>query len=76
MLTMSMAKRVLYRQWPSTKGVRERQALDRQRTREERGVHAQLRPFARYLPQHEHDGLVEGLMAEARLRERIQVRLS
>ncbi|KAI8469008.1 MAG: hypothetical protein J3K34DRAFT_514672 [Monoraphidium minutum] len=51
--------------------VRRMQGLETRRLPHEREQHAQMRVFARYLPPGAHEALVEGLLAENRLRARI-----
>eukprot|EP00878_Enallax_costatus_P012758 GHUV01013322.1.p1 GENE.GHUV01013322.1~~GHUV01013322.1.p1 ORF type:complete len:392 (+),score=109.48 GHUV01013322.1:90-1178(+) len=51
--------------------VRKMQGLERKRMAGERERYAQMRVFARYQPPGSHEGLVEGLLVEGRLRMRI-----
>lgn len=47
-------------------------ALDRRRNTQDREFHARMRVFARYSPSlAQHDELVEGLLLERKLRQRI-----
>ena len=45
---------------------------ERKRTRDEREVHQALRPLARFHAQADHDALVQGVLNERRLRQRIE----
>ncbi|GAQ80026.1 histone acetyltransferase complex component [Klebsormidium nitens] len=51
--------------------LKKQQALDRKRTREERELYNRARVFARFTTQEEIDELVSGLLAERRIRDRI-----
>lgn len=51
--------------------VRRMQGTEKRRLPGEREKHAQMRVFARYQPPGSHEGLVEGLLLEGRLRLRI-----
>eukprot|EP00899_Mesostigma_viride_P017236 jgi/Mesvir1/25513/Mv01763-RA.1 len=51
--------------------VKRQQALDRRRTKEERELYARLRVFLRFQGTAEHEALAAGLVAERRLRARI-----
>ena len=53
-----------------------RQAAERRRLPGEKELHARMRVFARYMPQAEHDDLVDALVLEQRLQHRIQARCS
>ena len=50
------------------------QAAEKRRLHGEKELHARMRVFARYMPQAEHDDLVDALILEQRLQHRIQVR--
>eukprot|EP00743_Colponemidia_sp_Colp-15_P003299 GILK01003563.1.p1 GENE.GILK01003563.1~~GILK01003563.1.p1 ORF type:complete len:591 (+),score=112.18 GILK01003563.1:139-1911(+) len=52
--------------------LKKQQALDRKRSKEERDIHNQMRIFARFQSAEEHEQLVQGLIAEKRLRKRIE----
>jgi transcriptional adapter 2-alpha len=49
-----------------------RQTQERKRTKEEREVHARFAVFSRFHSAAEHEALVEGVVAEHRLRARIE----
>jgi len=51
--------------------VKRLQAQERKRTKEEREIHSRFSVFARFHSQAEQDALVEGLVQEQRLRQRI-----
>jgi len=53
-----------------------RQAAERRRLPGEKELHARMRVFGRYMPQTEHDDLVDALVLEQRLQHRIQARCS
>ena len=50
------------------------QAAEKRRLPGEKELHARMRVFARYMPQAEHDDLVDALVLEQRLQHRIQAR--
>ncbi len=50
-----------------------RQAAEKRRLPGEKELHERMRVFARYMPQAEHDDLVDALVLEQRLQHRIQV---
>ena len=51
--------------------VKRQQALERKRTPQERDIHGALRVFARFLDPNEYEIMLEGFMAESRIRNRI-----
>lgn len=52
--------------------VKRQQALDRKRTKEERELYNRCRVFMRYHSMEEHEALLNGLIAERKLRQRIE----
>lgn len=52
--------------------VKRQQALDRKRTKEERELYNRFRVFMRYHSMEEHEALLNGLIAERKLRQRIE----
>ena len=52
------------------------QAAEKRRLPGEKELHARMRVFARYMPQAEHDDLVDALVMQQRLQHRIQARAS
>ena len=50
------------------------QAAEKRRLHGEKELHARMRVFARYMPQGDHDDLVDALILEQRLQHRIQAR--
>ncbi|GMH39953.1 hypothetical protein BSKO_07857 [Bryopsis sp. KO-2023] len=53
--------------------VKKQQVLEKRRPDELNELHAKMRVFARFLPQEEHEALVEGLYVEKKLREHIEI---
>jgi transcriptional adapter 2-alpha len=51
--------------------VKRQQALERKRTPQERDIHGAVRVFARFLDPNEYEIMLEGFMAESRIRNRI-----
>ena len=69
-----LVKRVQRRQFILDKGlleVKEQQAVDRKRSKEERALHGKMRVFRRFQTLEEHAELVEGLWEEQMLHARI-----
>jgi transcriptional adapter 2-alpha len=52
--------------------LKRQQALDRKRTKEERELYNRCRVFMRYHSMEEHEALLNGLIAERKLRQRIE----
>lgn len=52
--------------------IKRQQALDRKRTKEERELYNRSRVFMRYHSAEEHEALLNGLIAERKLRQRIE----
>ena len=69
-----LEKRVQRRQFILEKGlleVKEQQAVDRKRSKEERALHGKMRVFRRFQTLEEHAELVDGLWEEQMLHKRI-----
>jgi len=52
--------------------VKRQQALDRKSSKEEKELYNRCRVFMRYHTMEEHEALVNGLIAERKLRQRIE----
>ena len=52
--------------------VRKQQLLEKKRTKEEKEIYANMRVFARFQTQEEHEALVQGILEEQKLRQRIK----
>ena len=52
--------------------VKKQQTVEKKRRKEENELHASMRVFARFQSQEDHEELVEGILKEQRLRQRIE----
>mmetsp|Transcript_1887 Transcript_1887/g.3299 ORF Transcript_1887/g.3299 Transcript_1887/m.3299 type:complete len:602 (+) Transcript_1887:46-1851(+) len=52
--------------------IKKQQALDRKRAKDERDIYQRMRVFARFQTAAEHEALVQGLIEEKRIRNRIE----